>query len=333
MTFVTRGQSGPGAQCLVAIEEPDMSRSPDSGPVAELVAVVKRRGRATALDGISLAFAPGEVTALLGPNGAGKSTTVAILTGRLSPDRGKVRLFCGNPQDPLMRARMGVMLQQAGMPRGLRVSEQIDLFRGYYPAPRTLCEAVAAAGLQGLERRRCTALSGGEQRRLQFALAICGRPDFLVLDEPSAGMDVESRRAIWAAVRAEVAHGAAILLTTHQLDEAEALADRIVVIHHGRIIADGSPQSIKADAAASALRCRSSLSDSALTALTGIVSLVRDGGRVTLMTKNPKATVRELLDLDPGLDDLTLSAASLEDAFTRLVDAAARPIPQLEPLP
>jgi ABC-2 type transport system ATP-binding protein len=192
---------------------------------------------------------------------------------------------------------------------------------------------VAAAGLQGLERRRCTALSGGEQRRLQFALAISGRPDFLVLDEPSAGMDVESRRAIWAAVRAEVARGAAILLTTHQLDEAEALADRIVVIDRGRIIADGSPQSIKADTAASALRCRSKLSDSALSALTGFVSLVRDGGRVTVMTRNPQATVRELLDLDPGLEDLTLSAASLEDAFTRLVDGAAAPIPQLEPLP
>jgi len=309
-----------------------MPRSQDTGPVAELAGVAKRRGRVNALDGVSLAFAPGEVTALLGPNGAGKSTTVAMLTGRLSPDSGAVRLFSGSPHDPRMRARMGVMLQQAGMPRGLRVAEQIDLFRGYYPAPRTLSEIVAAAGLQGLERRRCTALSGGEQRRLQFALAICGRPDFLVLDEPSAGMDVESRRAIWAAVRAEVARGAAILLTTHQLDEAEALADRVVVIDHGRIIADGSPQSIKADTAASALRCRSTLSDSALTRLTGVVSLIRDGGRVTLMTANPRATVRELIDLDPGLDDLTLSAASLEDAFTRLVDAATAN-PQLEAVP
>ncbi|HEY1607614.1 MAG TPA: ABC transporter ATP-binding protein [Allosphingosinicella sp.] len=307
-----------------------MPQSPDAAPVAELIAVVKRRGRVTALDGISLAFAPGEVTALLGPNGAGKSTTVAMLTGRLSPDRGNVHLFAGSPQNPRMRSRMGVMLQQAGMPRGLRVAEQIDLFRGYYPAPRTRAEAVAASGLNGLEHRRCTALSGGEQRRLQFALAICGRPDFLVLDEPSAGMDVESRRGIWAAVRAEVARGAAILLTTHQLDEAEALADRVVVIDRGRIIADGSPQSIKADAAASALRCRSKLFDSALAALTGVVSVVRDGGRVTLLTTRPQATVRELIDLDPGLEDLTLSAASLEDAFTRLVDGAAAPVPQLE---
>ena len=299
-------------------------------PVAELAGVVKRRGKVTALDGVSLAFAPGEVTALLGPYGAGKSTTVAMLTGRLSPDRGDVQLFSGSPLDPQMRARMGVMLQQAGMPRGLKVAEQIDLFRGYYPAPRPRAELIAAAGLQGLEHRRCAALSGGEQRRLQFALAISGRPDFLVLDEPSAGMDVESRRAIWAAVRAEVARGAAILLTTHQLDEAEALADRVVVIDRGRIIADGSPQSIKADAAASALRCRSTLTDAALTALAGVVSLVRDGGRVTLLTKEPQATVRALIDLDPGLEDLTLSAASLEDAFTRLVDGAARANPQPE---
>jgi ABC-2 type transport system ATP-binding protein len=301
--------------------------------VAGLTDVVKRRAGVTALDGISLAFAPGKVTALLGPNGAGKSTTVAMLTGRLSPDRGKVHLFSGDPQDPAMRARMGVMLQQAGMPRGLTVAEQIDLFRGYYWAPSTRAEAVAAAGLQGLERRRCTALSGGQQRRLQFALAIAGRPDFLVLDEPSAGMDIESRRAIWAAVRAEAARGAAVLLTTHQLDEAEALADRVVVIDRGRIIADGTPQSIKADAAASALRCRSKLSDAQLSGLTGVVSLVRDGGRVTLLTTKPEATVRELIDFDPGLEDLTLSAASLEDAFTRLVDAAANPVSQLELVP
>lgn len=307
-----------------------MPQSPAAVAVAELNAVVKRRGRVTALDGVSLAFALGNVTALLGPNGAGKSTTVAMLTGRLSPDHGHVHLFSGSPRDPRMRARMGVMLQQAGMPRGLSVAEQIDLFRGYYPAPRTRAEAIAAAGLQGLERRRCTALSGGEQRRLQFALAICGRPDFLVLDEPSAGMDVESRRAIWTAVRAEVDRGTAILLTTHQLDEAEALADRVVVIDRGRIIADGSPQSIKADAAASALRCRSKLADAALTALPGVVSLIRDGGRVTLLTTKPQVTVRELMDLDPDLEDLTLSAASLEDAFTRLVDAAACAASQLE---
>jgi ABC-2 type transport system ATP-binding protein len=307
-----------------------MPPSPDAAPVAELIAVVKRRGQVTALDDVSLALAPGEVTALLGPNGAGKSTTVATLTGRLSPDCGDVHLFSGNPQDPRMRRRMGVMLQQAGMPRGLRVAEQIDLFRGYYPAPRARAEVIAAAGLQGLERRRCTALSGGQQRRLQFALAICGRPDFLVLDEPSAGMDIESRRAIWAAVRAEMARGTAVLLTTHQLDEAEALADRVVVIDRGRVIADGSPQAIKADAAASALRCRSKLSDSALTALTGVVSLVRDGGRVTLLTTKPQATVRELIDTDPDLEDLSVSAASLEDAFTRLIDAAAGPLRQQE---
>jgi ABC-2 type transport system ATP-binding protein len=307
-----------------------MPQSLKAPPVAELIAVVKRRGQAVALDGVGLAFSPGEVTALLGPNGAGKSTTVAMLTGRLSPDHGKVHLFSGSPHDPRMRARMGVMLQQAGMPRGLRVAEQIDLFRGYYAAPRTNPEVIAAAGLQGLEHRRCSALSGGEQRRLQFALAISGRPDFLVLDEPSAGMDVESRRSIWATVRAEVARGAAVLLTTHQLDEAEALADRVVVIDQGRIIADGSTQAIKAGSAASALRCRSTLSDLALTSLPGIVSLVRDGGRVTLLTTKPQATVRELIGLDPGLEDLTLSAPSLEDAFTRLIGSVTSAAPQLE---
>jgi ABC-2 type transport system ATP-binding protein len=215
------------------------------------------------------------------------------------------------------------MVQEAGMPRGTTVAEQLDLFRGYYPAPRPRAELIGLAGLEGLETRRCAALSGGQQRRLQFAQAICGCPDLLLLDEPSAGLDVEARRALWTAVRAEAARGAAVLLTTHHLEEAEALADRIIVLDRGRVIADGAPQVIKGAAAASALRCRTTLNDAELAGLPGVVAVRRDGGLVNLLTRQPQSTLRILLERDPRVEDIALSGASLEDAFTRLVEDQA----------
>jgi ABC-2 type transport system ATP-binding protein len=294
-----------------------------SEPVALLRQAVKRRGATLALDGLDLAIRPGQCVALLGPNGAGKSTSVALLTGRLRPDTGEAWLFGADPRDVAARGRMGVMLQDAGLPRTLTVREQVDLFRGYYKAPRPLDETIRLAGLEGLEKRRCGALSGGQQRRVQFALAIAGRPDFLVLDEPTTGMDIDARRGLWAAVRAEIARGAAVLLTTHHLDEAEALADRIVVIDHGQVIADGSPEAIKSRVSGVAIRCRTRLSDAELSALARVTGVSRDGGRVTLLTTSAPATLRELLARDETVDDLTVSGASLEDAVTRLVQAGA----------
>lgn len=290
-------------------------------PIAMLSQVVKRRGATLALNGLDLAIGPGQCVALLGPNGAGKSTSVALLTGRLRPDSGEAFLFGGDPRALAGRGRMGVMLQTAGLPNTLSVREQIDLFRGYYRKPRSLEEVVRLAGLEGLEKRRCGALSGGQQRRVQFALAIAGRPDFLVLDEPTTGMDIDARRALWSAVRSEIARGCAVLLTTHHLDEAEALADRIVVIDHGQVIADGTPAAIKARVSGVAIRCRTRLSDAELAALARVTGVSRDGGKVTLLTTSAPATLRELLARDETVDDLTVSGASLEDAVTRLVQA------------
>lgn len=300
-----------------------MSAEFSQPPVAALRQAVKRRGATLALNGLDLAIRPGQCVALLGPNGAGKSTSVALLTGRLRPDEGEARLFGGDPRDVAARDRMGVMLQEAGLPRTLTVREQVDLFRGYYRKPRPLDEIVRLAGLEGLERRRCGALSGGQQRRVQFALAIAGRPDFLVLDEPTTGMDIDARRGLWTAVRAEIARGAAVLLTTHHLDEAEALADRIVVIDHGQVIADGSPEAIKSRVSAVAIRCRTRLSDAELAGLARVTGVSREGGRVTLLTTSAPATLRELLARDETVDDLTVAGASLEDAVTRLVQASA----------
>jgi ABC-2 type transport system ATP-binding protein len=307
-----------------------MSANPSQTPVGLLSQVTKRRGSTRALDGLDLIIRPGQCVALLGPNGAGKSTSVALLTGRLRPDSGQVRLFGGDPRDIDTRGRMGVMLQEAGLPQTLTVSEQVDLFRSYYKSARPLEEILRLAGLEGLERRRCGALSGGQQRRVQFALAIAGRPDFLVLDEPTTGMDIEARRSLWNAVRAEIDRGAAVLLTTHHLDEAEALADRIVVIDHGQIVADGSPEAIKARVAGVAIRCRTRLSEAELRALTQVTGVSRDGGRVTLLTKSAPATLRQLLARDETIDDLTVAGASLEDAVTRLVEAGASASPKTQ---
>ena len=308
-----------------------MSPQSPQPPIAILSKVLKRRGATLALNGLDLAIRPGQCVALLGPNGAGKSTSVALLTGRLRPDAGEAFLFGGNPRTLAGRGRMGVMLQTAGLPNTLSVREQIDLFRGYYRKPRPLEEIVELAGLEGLERRRCGALSGGQQRRVQFALAIAGRPDFLVLDEPTTGMDIDARRALWSAVRSEIGRGAAVLLTTHHLDEAEALADRIVVIDHGQVIADGTPEAIKARVSGVAIRCRTRLSDAELASLARVTGLSRDGGKVTLLTTSAPATLRELLARDETVDDLTVSGASLEDAVTRLVQAGQAAAHQRQP--
>lgn len=298
-----------------------MSPQSPEPPIAILSKVLKRRGATLALNGLDLAIRPGQCVALLGPNGAGKSTSVALLTGRLRPDAGEAFLFGGDPRTLASRGRMGVMLQSAGLPNTLSVREQIDLFRGYYRKPRPLDEVVRLAGLEGLEKRRCGALSGGQQRRVQFALAIAGRPDFLVLDEPTTGMDIDARRALWSAVRSEIARGCAVLLTTHHLDEAEALADRIVVIDHGQVIADGTPEAIKSRVSGVAIRCRTRLSDAELASLARVTGVSRDGGKVTLLTTSAPATLRELLARDETVDDLTVSGASLEDAVDRLVQA------------
>ena len=289
--------------------------------VAQLRGVTKYYGKQRVLDRISLDVRAGEVTALLGPNGAGKTTCVGIITGRLAAASGDALLFGLDPKRPAARARMGVVLQSAGLPDMLSVGELVALQSGYYRRPREIDETLVLAGLDGLEDRRAGKLSGGQQRRLHYALAICGRPDLLVLDEPTTGLDHEARRRLWKTVREEADSGTAVLLTTHYLEEADALADRIVVIDEGRVVADDSPAGIKAKVAGATLRCRTSLSDSRLAALPGVRRVSRSGAAANLLVADGTSAVRALLAADPGLADLTISAASLEDA---LADVAAQ---------
>ncbi len=211
--------------------------------------VRKNYGDVEALKGLELSIAPGELLALLGANGAGKTTAVRLLLGLAKPTSGTVRVFGGDPRDAATRARLGAVLQSARVPETLRVREHIELFSSYYPRPMKLADVLEAANLHGLERRKFGELSGGQQKRVLFALAICGDPDLLVLDEPTVGLDVEARRALWKQIRAFIARGKSILLTTHYLTEAEALASRVVVVHRGTVAAQGTPAEIKGSAA------------------------------------------------------------------------------------
>jgi ABC-2 type transport system ATP-binding protein len=296
--------------------------TPTASPV-RLAGAVKRFGATLALDRLDLEIAPGGVTALLGPNGAGKTTAIGLMLGRLRPDAGEALLFGRDPRDLAARQRIGVMLQTAGLPPQLTVMEQVMLFAGYYERAMPAAEAIALAGLTGLERRRCSALSGGQQRRLQFALAIVGRPDLLILDEPSVGLDLEARRALWTTIRALRDRGATVLLTTHHLEEAEALADRIVVIDKGRVRASGTVAEMKALVSGRTIRCRTVLDDAALRALPGVRSVSRAGQHVILISEAGEATMRALLAADATLADLELGGMGLEEAFDALVAQAA----------
>src|ERR1022692_3084592 len=221
--------------------------------VAELRSVTKRYGPVEALRGIDLTIAPGELVALLGPNGAGKTTAVRILLGLAQPTSGQTTVFGRPPASHEAKLRRGALLQGAKIPETLRVREHIELFSSYYEKPMPLQETIAAAGLKGIENKLFGDLSGGQKQRVLFALAICGNPDLLFLDEPTVGLDVEARRAVWARIRGFVARGGSVLLTTHYLDEADALARRIVVINQGRIVAEGTPAEIKTRGASTGL--------------------------------------------------------------------------------
>ncbi|MPY86893.1 MAG: ATP-binding cassette domain-containing protein [Luteitalea sp.] len=291
-------------------------------PVACLRQTTRRYGDVVALDRVDLALAAGQLTALLGPNGAGKTTAVRLLLGLLRPTSGKAELFGRSPQERAARERVGVMLQISGVPPTLTVREHVHLFSAYYPSPLTLHETLERAGLSEVAHRRFGDLSGGQQQRLMFALAICGNPDALFLDEPTAGLDVEGRRAFWIEIRRLIAHGRSILLTTHYLEEADALADRIVVLHQGRIVADGTPATIKQRTAGRRIRCVTSLPPARLEQLPGVRAIQPDRDGFVLLTTTAETTARALLQLDPTISDLEITTARLEDAFLSLTSVS-----------
>jgi ABC-2 type transport system ATP-binding protein len=295
-----------------------MQRTNTGTVVASLEGVNKNYGEVRALRNVDFTVRSGQVVAMLGPNGAGKTTAVKLLLGLLQPNSGKVRVFGGDPVNPENRMRAGAMLQVGKVPETLKVREHIDLFSSYYPNPLPLHEVLAAAGLEKLSDRKFGDLSGGQRQRTLFALAICGNPDLLFLDEPTVGLDVEARRALWEEIRRLVELGKTVLLTTHYLEEADALADRVAVISQGAIIAEGTPAEIKSQTSGKRIRCITELSLSALLEIPGVTGAKQDREAVEIHTGEAELVVRALLARDPSLSGLEISTAGLEEAFLTL---------------
>jgi ABC-2 type transport system ATP-binding protein len=286
--------------------------------LARLAGVRKRYGAIAALDGFDLALPAGQVTALLGANGAGKTTAVGLLLGLLAADEGTVEVFGGPPTTRAVRQRVGTMLQSANIPERLRVGELLELVRSYYPQPRSMADCVAMAGLDGLLHRPYGRLSGGQQRRVQFALAVCGRPSLLFLDEPTTGLDIEARQALWQAIREVVADGAGVLLTTHYLEEAEALSHRVAVIDRGRRIAEGSVHEIRARVSLRRIRCTTRLAADEVARWPHVREATREGEHLLVVAEAAEPVVRRLLAEDQGLQELEVQRAGLADAFLAL---------------
>jgi ABC-2 type transport system ATP-binding protein len=285
-------------------------------PVVELVGASKRYGEVRALHDVSLAIEPGEVLAMLGPNGAGKTTSISLMLGSRQPTSGKARLFGLDPRDLKARSRIGVMLQESGVPGMLKVEELVGLFASYYPSPLKASEAIAIAGLEEKSKAMVKDLSGGQRQRLYFALAVCGNPDVLFLDEPTVGMDVEGRRRFLQEIGEFAAKGRTIVLTTHYLEEADQLARRVIVIDRGDVIADSTPAAIKARVAGKRI---SFLSSKPITArdLEGLPlkSQQVDDHRVRLLTNEPEAVLRGLFRRGVEMNELEVVGADLEEAF------------------
>ena len=286
--------------------------------VAELSGVIKQFGTVRALDGLSLTLRPGEIVALLGPNGAGKSTAVKLLLGLSTPTDGTARIFGCDPRVTATRTRIGAMLQVASVPKTLKVREHIDLFRSYYPQPLSVAEIVRIAQLEGIEDRLFEKLSGGQKQRLLFGLAICGDPEIVFLDEPTVGLDIEARHGLWAQIRSLAARGKTVLLTTHYLEEADALANRIIVIHKGKVVSEGTPAEIKGRTAGRKIRCVSALSTAQIWAMPGVIDVEQTGSRLCVTAGNAEAVLRRMLEADAGLSELEVVAPALEDAFLAL---------------
>ena len=276
-----------------------------SGGLIEVRGLHKSYGERQVLRGIDLDVQRGEVVTLLGPNGAGKTTTVEILEGYRGATAGRVRVLGFDPaKNPLeLRARTGVVLQECGFPSHVRVAELLDCWRAYYPTPRPLEELLEIVELKDERATFVQRLSGGQRRRLDFALALAGDPELIFLDEPTTGFDPEARRRCWAAIENLQTLDKAVLLTTHYLDEAEHLADRVAILADGVIRATGTPSELARLARAP----------------TRISFVGEDGQHMAITTKEAESSLRELLDAHGALHDLAVVPPTLEDVYLELV--------------
>jgi len=314
----------PPPQGPVTSPAPTAPVAPDGGgPVALLRSISKKFGTTTALAGVDIELRPGELLALLGPNGAGKTTAINLWLGLIEADAGEVMLLGGSPLDIERRRGLGVMMQDVEMYKELRVRELITLSASYYTQPLAVDETLRRAGITALADRPYGKLSGGQKRQAQFAVAICGRPRVLFLDEPTVGLDIQAREALWANVRQLLAEGCSIVLTTHYLEEAEALATRVAVLAKGRVIASGSVQEMRALVARRQINCETTLGVEQVRGWAGVTDATRDRTRLNIIALDAEAVVRRLLTEDPALRRLEVREAGLAEAFAELTKEAA----------
>ena len=277
------------------------------------------RGPVHAVRGVDVSIAAGETVALLGPNGAGKTTTIDMLLGLSRPDGGEVTLLGGPPAEAVRAGGVGAMLQTGGLIRDLSVRELIAMMAALYPHPLGVDEVLGLAGLRGVADQRTQKLSGGQTQRARFAMALVGDPGLLVLDEPTAALDVEARRAFWTTMRRFTARGKTVLFATHYLEEADEFADRVVLLAAGRVVADGPPTEIKARVGSRTITTTlPGVPEAALAQLPGVTSLQRHGDVAILVCSDSDAAIRELLRSHPEARDIEIVGAGLEEAFIQL---------------
>jgi ABC-2 type transport system ATP-binding protein len=299
--------------------------SPDgAGPAVRVVGVTRRFGPVLAVDNVSLTVGHGETIALLGPNGAGKTTTISMLLGLSAPDSGSIEIFGSAPGSAAAHANVGAMLQDGGMMPGVLVGELLAMVRSLYEAPLPLDEVVEISQLRGLEKRRVDRLSGGQSQRLRLAMALVGDPRLLILDEPTAAMDVETRRGFWHAMEGFTERGRTILFSTHYLEEADVAADRVVMMARGRVVADGTPSAIKNSVGLRVIRFSVEHAGVAgLETLPGAVSVTAHGNRAELRCSNSDSALRALIAARPDAYDIEVAGIALEDAFITITDGLA----------
>ncbi len=295
-----------------------------SEPALRFENVTHRYGAQVAVEDLSFEVSSGETVALLGPNGAGKSTTISLLLGLLRPCAGIVEVLGTTPRKAIAQGRVGAMLQTgsgSGLPPGVRVAATLELARRLYPRPAPFEVTVERAGVGALLDRQTQRLSGGQIQSVRFAIAIAGDPELVFLDEPTAAMDVAGRRSFWQMIRQFGREGRTVLFATHHLHEADQVADRVVVVNHGRVIADGPGATLKAAVSARRVRFVCEHPDrQALDALEGVTDVEIHGRGVTLGSLDADATVRALVSHRIAFSDLEVTGAGLEDAFVALTE-------------
>ncbi|WP_111977229.1 ABC transporter ATP-binding protein [Algibacillus agarilyticus] len=290
----------------------------NSNIIASIKGIHKKFDNKLALNNVEFDIKANQVLAILGSNGAGKTTLINMLLGRLTPDSGRISVFSSDAGSQNAKQKTGAMLQVASLPDTLKVKEHIELFRSYYPTPMAYQKIIAYAGLEHIENRYSKKLSGGEKQRLLFALSLCGNPKLLFLDEPTVGMDITARQKLWQTIRDLKAAGTAIVLTTHYLEEADSLADEVILLKQGSVIEKGSNEKIKSCVSSTTIQFITPATPFKVANITGVISYDQYGKYTKLQSNQGNQTLIELLTIKPDLKELTVTRAGLEEAFLQL---------------